>query len=43
MSTQTITLDRADCDRLRECVGLADVLLDQVESVLRLGDVGRMD
>ncbi|MFL9999196.1 hypothetical protein PQR34_45050 [Paraburkholderia sediminicola] len=43
MATDAVTLDRADYDRLRQCAELADVLLDQLEAVLRLVDAGRTD
>lgn len=43
MSVDTVTLDRADYDRLRQCTGLADVLLDQLEAVLRLVKASRTD
>jgi hypothetical protein len=43
VSTETITLDRAGYDGLRQCAGLADVLLDWLETVSRLRDVGRTD
>ncbi|MGF6699016.1 hypothetical protein OKW38_003628 [Paraburkholderia sp. MM5496-R1] len=41
ISNDTITLGGAGYDCLRQCAGLADVLLDQLEAVLCLDDVGR--
>ena len=38
-----ITIDRATYDRLRQCAGLADVLREQLETVLDLGARGVLD